>query len=220
MKTVILITLILLVSCHSFGQVYERTGGNLGVYIAGQPISQLNEKPLNTNLNNLSGSIGLIHMLEPGIYPSIGYTFNRAENITGIENAILPFQNAHILDASLLFDKQLLKLVNGKRVFGGCHYLSLGLIAGPEYHYMLGTRAVQNESFGEIAGQIGFSFYHFQKSKGKGARSKTRQYDIFYRRGFTPIFSSTQNGIKSNLYRQEIGIRVRLIRHQVINFLN
>ena len=108
-------------------------------------------------------------MLGHSIYNSIGYTFNRAENITGRENAILPFQNAHILDASLLFDKQLLKLVNGKRVFGGCHYLSLVLIAGPEYHYMLGARAVQNKSFGEIAGEIGFSFYHFQKSKGKRA---------------------------------------------------
>ena len=220
MKTGKLITAILLVSCHSFGQIYERTGKNLGIYFAGQPISQLNEKPLNSGLNNLSGSIGLVHMLVPGIYPSVGYTFNRAQNITGRENALLPFQNAHILDASLLFDKQLLKLLNGRRVLGGCHYLSLGLIAGPEYHYMLGTRAVPNESFGEIAGQIGFSFYHFRKSMGKRAKSKTRQYDVFYRRGFTPIFSSTQNGIQTNLYRQEIGIRVRLIRHQVTNFLN
>jgi hypothetical protein len=220
MKTGTIIIALLLVAGNSFGQIYERTGKNLGIYFAGQPISQLSEKPFNSGLNNLSGSFGLIHMVAPGIYPSIGYTFNRAQNITGRENSFVPIQNGHILDASLLFDKQLLKLVKGRRVLGGCHYLSLGLIAGPEYHYMLGTRAIPNESFGEIASQVGFSFYHFQKSMGKHARSKTRQYDVFYRRGFTPIFSTTQNGIQTNLFRQEIGIRVRLIRHQVINFLN
>lgn len=220
MKTGTIIIALLLVAGNSFGQIYERTGKNLGIYFAGQPISQLSEKPFNSGLNNLSGSFGLIHMVAPGIYPSIGYTFNRTQNITGRENSFVPIQNGHILDASLLFDKQLLKLVKGRRVLGGCHYLSLGLIAGPEYHYMLGTRAIPNESFGEIAGQFGLSFYHFQKSMGKRARSKTRQYDVFYRRGFTPIFSTTQNGIQTNLFRQEIGIRVRLIRHQVTNFLN
>jgi hypothetical protein len=220
MKTGTIILALLLVSGNSFGQIYERTGKNLGIYFAGQPISQLSEKPFKSGLNNLSGSLGIIHMLVPGIYPSIGYTFNRNENMTERDNSFISIQNGHILDASLLFDKQLLKLVKGRRVLGGCHYLSLGLIAGPEYHYMLGTRAIPNESFGEIAGQFGLSFYHFQKSMGKRPRSKTRQYDVFYRRGFTPIFSTTQNGIQTNLYRQEIGIRVRLIRHQVSNFLN
>jgi len=106
-----------------------------------------------------------------------------------------------------------------KRINGVCHYLSLGLILAPEYHYMFGTRENPNESFGEVGAQVGLSLYHFYSSASKKARGRTRQYDLFYRHGFTPIFSQTINGEKQNFYRQEIGIRVRLIRHQVYDFL-
>jgi hypothetical protein len=169
--------------------------------------------------NNLSGSLGIVHMVSPGIYPSIGYTLNSSQQVFSRQGVSFPLQQSHTLDASVLFDKQILKLLNGRRVLGGCHYLSLGLILAPEYHYMFGNSNLKNSSYGEFATSIGLSFYHFQKSMRKKVKANTRQYDIFFRKGFTPILSVSDNGTETNYFRQEIGLRVRFIRHQVTNFL-
>ena len=203
----------------SMGQIYERTGKNIGMYISAQPVSQIIEKGSFSQLNCLSGSVGVVHMLKPGIYPSIGYTFNKSQQIIGRNESTFPLQDAHIIDASLILDKQILKLLNGKRVMGGCHYLSLGFIIGPEYHYLFGNSMIKNVGFGEIAGTVGLSFYHYKKSMRKKVKANTRQYDIFFRKGFTPILSTSIDGAEKNYFRQEIGIRIRLVRHQVYNFL-
>jgi hypothetical protein len=219
MRTSVFFVVLLLFHAQPRAQIYERTGKNLGIYLSAQPLSQVSENRSFKEPNTLSGSVGIIHMLRPGIYPSIGYTYNRSQPILSRSGADFPMEQAHIVDAALTIDKQLLKLVNGRRVSGGCHYLSLGLILGPEYHYMFGNEQIKNEGYGEVAAHVGLSFFHFYKSMRKKYKSNTRQFDVFYRRGFTPLLSGTYHGAYVHYYRQEIGIRIRFIRHEVSNFL-
>lgn len=199
------------------GQFYERTGKNFGMYFSAQPLSLIKQSEETFALTNINGSAGFVSMVSRGIYPTVGYTFSHQLN-SGIRKTSFPLEQSHIVDASILFDKRLVKLMD-KRIKGVCHYLSLGLILAPEYHYMFGTREHPNESFGEVGGQIGLSLYHHYSSSSKRARSKTRQYDLFYRHGFTPIFAQTIDGVQQKFYRQEIGLRVRLIHHEVYDFL-
>lgn len=209
--------LTIVIGTTAFGQFYERTGKNYGLYLSAQPLSVLKQAGDPFSLTNVNGSIGFISMVSRGIYPSVGYTYSHLLN-SGARNTSFPLTESHTLDASLIFNKRLVKLMN-KRINGVCHYLSLGLIVAPEYHYMLGTREHPNESFGEVGGQIGLSLYHHYSSASKRARSKTRQYDLFYRQGFTPIFTETIKGTQQKYFRLEIGIRVRLIHHEVYDFL-
>ena len=199
------------------GQFYERTGKNFGMYFSAQPLSLIKQSEDPFALTNINGSAGFVSMVSRGIYPTVGYTFSHQLN-SEIRKTSFPLEQSHIVDASILFDKRLVKLMD-KRIKGVCHYLSLGLILAPEYHYMFGTREHPNESFGEVGGQIGLSLYHHYSSSSKRARSKTRQYDLFYRHGFTPIFAQTIGGVQQKFYRQEIGLRVRLIHHEVYDFL-
>jgi hypothetical protein len=187
------------------------------MYFSSQPLSVIKQSGEPFSLTNFNGSIGFISMISRGIYPSFGYTYSHQLN-SGARNTNFSLTESHTLDASLMFNKHLVKLMN-KRINGVCHYVSLGLILAPEYHYMFGTREHLNESFGEIAGQFGVSLYHHYSSASKRARSKTRQYDLFYCHGFTPIFAETINGTQQKYFRQEIGIRVRLIHHEVYDFL-
>lgn len=218
MKTGIITAIaVIVVGKMAVGQFYERTGKNFGMYVAAQPLSVMKQSGDPFALTTINGSAGFVSMISRGIYPTVGYTYSHQLN-AGIRNTSFPLMQSHMVDASILFNKRLVKLMN-KRINGICHYVSLGLILAPEYHYMFGTRENPNESFGEVGGQIGLSLYHHYSSASKRSRSKTRQYDLFYRQGFTPVFAQTIGGVQQKFYRQEIGIRVRLIHHEVYDFL-
>jgi len=218
MKTGIITAIaVIVVGKMASVQFYERTGKNFGMYFSAQPLSVIKQSGDPFALTNVNGSAGFVSMVSRGIYPTLGYTYAHQLN-AGIRNTSFPLAQSHMVDASILINKRLVKLMN-KRINGICHYVSLGLILAPEYHYMFGTREHPNESFGEVGGQIGLSLYHHYSSASKRARSKTRQYDLFYRQGFTPVFAQTIGGVQQKFYRQEIGIRVRLIHHEVYDFL-
>ena len=203
------------VSCF-YAQVYERTGKNLGVYVSSQPISHWKTKSSDLLTQSVGGSIGFIHMVYPGIYPSIGYTFNQMLDSRNALTVTKP-QN-HMLDASLIVNKRIAKLFK-TRIHNTCHYLSLGFIIAPEYHYLIWREDQPNNSRGEVSGQVGLSLYHYYSSLSKKAKSKTIQYDFFFRNGFTPILSTKINGIQQDYYRREFGVRIRFVKHQVYNFL-
>lgn len=211
----LVIILVLNSICHS--QFYERTNKNIGVYFSVEPLSSLKSKSDHFRLNAFSGSVGVIHKIVPGIYISGGYT----DILVSDENPrylTLANKNISVLDASLFLDKRIAKLMN-QRINGRCHYLSLGFIGGPEYHYVLPLKSFSNDSFGEISGIAGLSLNHVVSSASKKSKSWSFQYDIYYRKGFTPLISFEQFENTTNLYRQEIGLRVRIIKHQVYDFL-
>jgi len=208
---------MLLIGMIGKAQYYERTGKNFGVFFSGVPMATTASSLKQLSANTLSMSAGFMKMPIPGITISAGYGFAQFTN----SNASLrsfPYASAHSVMGSVLADKRIAKLQE-KKVRGMCHYLSLGLLAGIDYTYMFGTRAIPNQSYGEIGGQVGLSFCHVYSGAGKRSRSQTNHFDVFYRQGFTPVITTTVAGQELSYYRCEIGVRVRLMRHQVYDFL-
>jgi hypothetical protein len=220
MKTMTKYTLlggILLIGTIGKAQYYERTGKNFGVFLTGVPIATTASSLKQLSVNTLSFSAGFMKMPVPGITFSAGYGYAQF-NRTSPNLRSFPYSSAHSVMGSILADKRIAKLQE-KKVRGMCHYLSLGLLVGVDYTYMFGTRAIPNQSYGEIGGQVGLSFCHVYAGAGKRSRSQTNHVDVFYRQGFTPTIQVDNSGQKQSFYRCEIGVRVRLMRHQVYDFL-
>ena len=219
MKLVVFLLFTLVIKMNFHSQYYERSKKNLGIYLNVNPLGTIAKKTDGFKINAYSGSAGIVTKIIPGVYPSIGYSFSKLNEPIIFNRSSAQLTSIQTLDASILLDTKLIKFNKGFRLTSTCHYFVLGLILGPEYHYLLVNKGFNNKSFGEIGAQVGFSLYHYTSSHTRKSRNKTRQYDMFYRRGFTPILSTTILGTKEQCFRQEIGIRVRLIHHKVYNFL-
>lgn len=200
-------------------QIYVRTGENLGLYASGQ-VYAINSTKGQSGTPSFSANGGLIHMFHPGIYGKFGYQYSDLSNLTHLRD--LQFSKGlHSLEGSVLFDKNLLKLVNGKLVRNSCHYMSLGLILAPEYRYHLFSQRNNLTNMGEFSMLGGISLCHIYKNRGAAKQSRTIQYDLFYRYGVTPFLATENaNGQIESLKRAEIGIGIRFIHHKVYNFLN
>ena len=208
---------MLLIGMIGNAQYYERTGKNFGVYFTGVPLASTATSMKQLNANTFTLGAGIMKMPIPGISLSAGYGYSSFRNY-GSRVSNVPYVSAHSVVGSVLIDKRIAKLQH-KKVRGMCHYLSLGLLVGMDYTYMFGTRAIPNQSFGEVGGQVGLSFCHVYSGAGKRSRSQTNHYDVFYRQGFTPAIQSDFSGQDQSFYRCEIGVRVRLMRHQIYDFL-
>jgi len=211
MKTTLL---FLLISFCAFGQMYQRTGRNLGITIGGQYVI-----PSSSNYTRFGASAGLIHMVKPGIFLKSGYTYSKNLLPENARTGLYPPAVTQTIDASILIDKRILKLSHGRPIATayGCHYFSIGVIAAPEYHYDFQARTTNNATPHEFSGLVGLSFCHMYKSKGRRNMGKTTQYDLFYRQGFTPYYTNSTSGL--SFKRAEIGLQIRRIRHQVTNMI-
>jgi hypothetical protein len=208
---------MLLIGLMSNAQYYERTGNNFGVYFTGVQIATTVNSLKQLSANTLSAGVGVMKMPIPGITFSAGYGYSAFKR-GGVRGGAVPYAAAHSVVGSVLFDKRIAKLQQ-KKVRGMCHYLSLGLLVGADYSYMFGTKVIPNQSHGEVGGQIGLSFCHVYAGAGKRSRSQTNHYDVFYRQGFTPSIKTDYSNQSQTFYCCEIGVRVRLMRHQVYDFL-
>lgn len=215
MKTVSFVFLLL--SMQTSAQLYERTGKNLGFYVSGNTSihSPFPEKSLE--FTNNGGSIGLTHMLLPGIYPKMGYSyslvktrFNRTEQMDRFET--------HGIETSLLFDKRLCKLVNGRFVRNACHYVSIGLIAAPELRVQMSPSQEVFRRF-ESSALLGLSLTHITKNRGRASMARTRQFDFYVRRGLTPAARFVINNETLDYNRLEVGVQLRCVFHQVNSFV-
>jgi hypothetical protein len=208
MKTKLLT--LLFFPLFGISQLHHRTGKNIGINLSGT-MGTFDKSNLSSNL--LSGaSVGVHHMSSPGIYPMIGYTFSKL-NYLEQRSPLTNLGSTHTVDASLLIDKRLVKFSNGVRVSNACHYLAIGLILAPEFHYFIDPLG-NNPVPGEFTGLAGLSFTH-KISRGLRSFEHTRQFDIFVRKGLTPYYSTTFAGEKQDFKRLEFGIRWRYTHHQM-----
>jgi hypothetical protein len=216
-KFLVTISLSLLFISNVAAQFYKQTGKNFGLFIAGSPISSIHIKkePINSNTNLFS--VGLVKMVSAGIYPKIGYSLSVLKN-DYYENSSFSVKNFHTLSAGILFDVRIAKL-RQKKIGSTCHYLSMGMIASPEYRFTFPSTDINDNFSGEFSGEIGLSFCHVSSASNRKNKSRTRHYDLYYRQGFTP-FLKLSDGISENPYMQkEIGLRVRFMFHKVYDFL-
>lgn len=208
---------MLLMGMMGNAQYYERTGKNFGVYVTGVPVATTANSLKQLRANTLTAGAGLMKMPIPGITLSAGYNYSSFKGF-GTRGVTVPYASAHSVVGSVLLDKRIAKLQQ-KKVRGMCHYVSLGFLLGMDYTYMFGSKALPNQSSGEVGGQVGLSFCHVYSGAGKRSRSQTNHFDVFYRQGFTPIIQADVLAQKLSFYRCEIGVRVRLMRHQIYDFL-
>ena len=125
---------------------------------------------------------------------------------------------AHCIETSMLLDKRLFKMVNGRFVRNTCHYVSVGLIGAPEFRLQFSkNREVFNRL--EASGMLGLSFTHTTKNRGRSSMARSQQLDFFIKQGFTPT-ATLQIGNQSFDFRRfEVGAQLRFVFHQVNSFL-
>ena len=217
MKKSVCFVLVALISFAGIAQFYQRTGKNMGFYFTGVPLSSTHTKTKEISGNTLTGGVGLMTMIKPGITLSGGYNYTRFQGATS-QRFMLPNSAAHSVVGTILFDKRVAKLKQ-KKVRGMCHYLSLGLLMGADYCYLFSSRNMPNAAHGEVGGQVGLSFCHVYSGAGKRTQSQTNHLDVYFRQGVTPVLKTSIDGQNYSFYRFELGLRVRLLRHQTYDFL-
>jgi hypothetical protein len=170
-------------------------------------------------LNAISGSIAISKKIYKGIYPTIGYSYtktNQDPNSTNrtLINNTLYFEEGHSINSGILIRKHLL-VTQSRRISTGCFHQTMSLILAPEYNYMFTNGFRINKSNGEFALKAGVSLFNSYS----GTKSKNIIWDLYYRKGFTPIVSYDDEFGKQQFYKDEIGIQLRIIFRQRYDFL-
>jgi hypothetical protein len=208
---------LLFTSLKIYGQFYERTNQNIGMYVSGSPLNQYLNSQTENPINFMNVQGGVQHMFHPGITGSIGYSYSKSINRANLVSN-LPFNEAHMLHTGVLFDKQFVRFK--PKYYGNlCHFLMIGLIGSVDYAFMLPNTAFQNQALGEFSGTVGFSLVKYVNNKTKRDQSWTTHFDFFYRHGFTNLVRYEYDTMLFGYKRREIGIRLRIYKHNVFDFL-
>ena len=220
MKNIIIIT-ILILSAHLKvqSQRYAYTGKAWSVGGSIQPLTSFYQKSDKLKLNAFSGSIAFSKKIYKGIYPTIGYTFTKTNEGLNSSNRVLNnntlnFNEGHSINSGILIQKHLL-VTQSRKISTGCFCQTLSLILAPEYNYMFTNGTRINKSSGEFALKAGVSLFNSYS----GTTSKNIIWDLYYRKGFTPIVSYDDQFGKQQFYKDEIGIQLRIIFRQRYDFL-
>ncbi len=219
MKNIIL-TVILILSAHLKlkSQRYVYTGKAWGISASIHPMTTFHQKSEKYQLYAMSGSIAFSKKIYKGIYPSVGYTFTKTNqevnsNSRTLNNSALNFNEAHSLNSGILIQKHLL-VTQSRKISTGCFCQTLSLILSPEYNYMMTNGSRINKSKGEFALKMGVCLFNSYS----GNAPKSILWDLYYRKGFTPIVAYDDQNGKQQFYKDEIGIQLRIIFRQRYDF--
>lgn len=213
MSRSILFFIILSFSGLANAQFYVRTNKAAGASFGMNPISSLHQKNNGMNVNYSSASFSLLKKVYRGIYPMLTYRYYTQHPLAKEDRTM--FQSAHEIGASVLLDIQLTNMFSHRLSNGGCFYHAYGLLVVPEYNYGL-LKGVEDKSTGEVALRAGLSFYNHWNTGSKKKKSWTFHWDLYYRKGFTSYYTDISG---SKYFRDELGIQLRILKHQVFNFL-
>jgi hypothetical protein len=220
MKNIIIIV-ILILSAHLKiqSQRYAYTGKAWSFSGSIQPLTTFHQKIEKNQLNAMSGSIAISKKIYKGIYPTIGYTYTKTNqevnsNPRTLNNNALNFNEAHSINSGILIQKHLL-VTQSRKISTGCFCQTLSLILSPEYNYMMTNGSRINKSKGEFALKMGVCLFNSYS----GNAPKSILWDLYYRKGFTPIVAYDDQYGKQQFYKDEIGIQLRIIFRQRYDFL-
>ncbi len=220
MKTIISIMMVILfIHFNSHSQRFAYTGKAWSLGISTQPISSFYQKNDKLKINAFSSSVALSKKIYKGIYPTIGYTYSKSNeevnsNPRTLDVNSLNINDAHSINTGVLFQKHLM-VTQSRRISTGCFRQTLSLILAPEYNYMFTNGIRTNKSNGEVALKMGLCLFNSYS----GTAPKTILWDLYYRKGFTPIISYEDQYGKQQFYKDEIGIQLRIIFRQRYDFL-
>ncbi len=220
MKRIISIVVLICTVCFNVqSQRYSYTGKAWSISGSIQPLTTFRQKIVKNQLNAMSGSINVSKKIYKGIYPTIGYTFTKTNqevnsNSRILNNNALNFNEAHSFNSGILIQKHLL-VTQSKRISTGCFRQTMSLILAPEYNYMFTNGNRINKSNGEFALKMGFCLFNSYS----GTAPRNIIWDVYYRKGYTPIVSYDDQYGKQQFYKDEIGIQLRVIFRQRYDFL-
>lgn len=207
-----------IVSLSLFAQYYEHTGKVSGLTFSVTPLGSIHLKKETPSINYFATSIEYAKMLKPGIFPTVGYSYQHAYNAqTSTARTlpnIIPFQDAHEVNASVEFRKKLITKSKRLKSAGMCLFQRFGILVAPEYAYLYSPQ-IQNQSKGEFALKTGIYYY---KGSNKVNVSSNILYSIYYRKGLTPLITTETSFGTQNYYRDEIGIRVTILFRKMYRF--
>ena len=219
MKNIIL-TVILILSAHLkfHSQRYAYTGKAWSFSSSIQPLTTFYQKSEKHKFNAFSGSIAFSKKIYKGIYPTIGYTFTKTNEEFNSSNRVLNnnalnFNEAHSINSGILIQKHLL-VTQSRKISTGCFCQTMSLIIAPEYNYMFINGVRSNKSKGEFALKMGVCLFNSYS----GNAPKSILWDLYYRKGFTPIVAYDDVNGKQQFYKDEIGIQLRIIFRQRYDF--
>lgn len=207
-----------IVSLSLFAQYYEHTGKVSGLTFSVTPLGSIHLKKETPSINYFATSIEYAKMLKPGIFPTVGYSYQHAYN-TQTSTArtlpnIIPFQNAHEINASVEFRRKRITKSQRLKSAGMCLFQRFGILLAPEYTYLFSAQ-IPNHSNGEFALKTGIYYY---KGSNKVNVSSNILYSIYYRKGLTPLITTETSFGTQNYYRDEIGIRVTILFRKMYRF--
>ena len=213
MKTLVCLA-VTCISTIVTAQYYDYTGKVSGLNIASSPLSSLHAKTAPVKINTYITSLEYTQMVIPGVFPTIGYTYQRAytSNTNQDQRVLnsLPFSDGHQLNTSIEFRKCILNKTYKVKSVMGCFFKRVGILFAPEYNYLYSSQ-IKNTSSGEFALKAGLYFY---QGSTKINVSKNILYSLYYRKGFSPLVTTET----SSLYRDEIGIRVTVLFRELYRF--
>lgn len=205
MKTFYFLIFLLQVSKFGFSQpktIKAYTGKAYSLNLSAQPISYLRDE--RDHKLKQSFDLSLSTKVGKGFYPTIGYT--RIQKFYDYQSVKESTFNTNVLTTSFMTQKKFLTLKDLK-AFPYCHTVFLSLLFGPEYNYAI----TQNRGYkGEVAIKLGFSLFAIRS----GVRNRVFIWDLFYRKGLTPIIYNQWGRYK----RDEIGVQFRLLKRQTYSF--
>lgn len=213
MKKIFVILWLVTSSQLLSAQFYVRSNNSIGTSIGVNPISTLSMKNENLKVNYSSASINFMKKVYSGIYPMLSYRYYSQHPL--LEGNRRTFESAHELGASVLVDIRLTNMFSHRLSRGGCFYHAFGLILVPEYNFGF-FKSVEDKSNGEAALRAGLSFYNHWNTGSKRRKAWSFHWDLYYRKGLTPYHIDQ---IGSKYFRDELGIQLRILKHEVYNFL-
>jgi hypothetical protein len=217
-KKLLMCLLCFLITLKSYSQIYKYTGKAWSINTSLSPLSSIYDKVGNIQINNLSLSLGASKMIYKGIYPTIGYTYNKStisRNTSQREylsNTSYNRVDIHSINTSILIQKHLLTL-QSKRINSVCFKQTMSIFFAPEFNYNI-TSSSNFQSKGDLSIKSGICIFNSYS----GTRSRNIFWDIYYRKGLTPILTRIENENKQSLYKDEIGFQVRVLFRQRYDF--
>jgi hypothetical protein len=174
-----------------FGQVYQRTGKNIGIS-GGLSKDFTNEQ---TNIH-----IGIHSHVAKHFIPEISYRNSTQYQTRRIETF---GENQHFITPGVQLRARFLS-TPGRRVRGICTKEFFDIALTPEYNISL-NQPIENA----FSLRIGLCIYQMKSGMNKSRRAWSYKAEPYYRHGFS------NNGI----IKSEIGFSLKVTRFEVYNFL-
>lgn len=190
-----------------YGQIYQRTRKATGVQLNSHLFTHFEREVDDFKFSNQDVGVSVLRMVLPGLFFKANYN-HLSDNLFGKTS-----QREHFFSAGVGLDKFLFNFPV-KNVHTYCVYYKAGLLSELNYGFV---RAPNNpyRSRDEVNLKVGLSMHTYIKNMSKKSKGRSLHWEFYYQYGFSLFFKSSN----SNYSRNGVGVQLRIMKHQTVNFL-